>query len=52
MEYSVFDVFFRKCPFQGEFANFAGLGKVIKFIQNYKLTEKEINYCRTILPDD
>ncbi|MCX6744874.1 MAG: nicotinate phosphoribosyltransferase [Candidatus Parcubacteria bacterium] len=47
---AVFDLFFRKCPFQGEFAIFAGLEEVLKFVANYKFTPENIEYLKTIMP--
>jgi len=47
---SVFDLFFRKNPFQGEFTIFAGLEECIKFLQNFHYSEsgqliiQSINY--------
>lgn len=45
---SVFDIFFRKNPFKGEYTIFAGLDECLKFIRNYKFTEDDINYLKTI----
>lgn len=36
---SVFDLFFRSNPFQGEFTIFAGLTECLKFIENFRYTE-------------
>lgn len=36
---SVFDLFFRTNPFQGEFTIFAGLTECLKFIENFRYTE-------------
>ncbi|GAB4848988.1 Nicotinate phosphoribosyltransferase 2 [Ancistrocladus abbreviatus] len=49
-EQAVFDLFFRKNPFGGEYTVFAGLEECIRFIANYKLTEDDICFIRDILP--
>ncbi|KAI9165967.1 hypothetical protein LWI28_023827 [Acer negundo] len=49
-ERSVFDLYFRKNPFGGEYTVFAGLEECIKFIANFKLTEDEISFIRDSLP--
>ncbi|GMH24080.1 hypothetical protein Nepgr_025923 [Nepenthes gracilis] len=49
-ERAVFDLFFRRNPFGGEYTVFAGLEECIRFIANYKLTEKEISFIRDNLP--
>uniref|UniRef100_A0A1I8IIE4 Nicotinate phosphoribosyltransferase n=1 Tax=Macrostomum lignano TaxID=282301 RepID=A0A1I8IIE4_9PLAT len=47
---AVFDLYFRKCPFQGEFALFAGLEECLKFVQRFRYSEQDITYLRTVLP--
>ncbi|XP_043713142.1 nicotinate phosphoribosyltransferase 2-like [Telopea speciosissima] len=50
LERAVFDLFFRKNPFGGEYTVFAGLEECIRFIANFKLTEEEISFLRSSLP--
>ncbi|KAF6151458.1 hypothetical protein GIB67_016270 [Kingdonia uniflora] len=46
----MFDLFFRKNPFGGEYTIFAGLEECIRFIANFKFTEDEISFLRSSLP--
>ncbi|KAM7252029.1 hypothetical protein ACFE04_023912 [Oxalis oulophora] len=49
-ERAVFDLYFRKNPFGGEYTVFAGLQECIKFIANFKLKEDEITFLRQTFP--
>lgn len=46
---AVFDVFFRKNPFQGEFTIFAGLEECLKFMNNFHYSESDILYLQQTL---
>ncbi|XP_057871510.2 nicotinate phosphoribosyltransferase 2 [Cryptomeria japonica] len=50
LETAVFDLFFRKNPFGGEYTVFAGLEECIRLAANFKFKDDEINFLRTILP--
>ncbi|KAG8642636.1 nicotinate phosphoribosyltransferase 2 isoform X3 [Manihot esculenta] len=48
-ERAVFDLYFRKNPFGGEYTIFAGLEECIKFLANFKFTEDEISFvCESL----
>lgn len=49
-ERAVFDLYFRKNPFGGEYTIFAGLEECIRFIANFKFKEEEIAFIRASLP--
>lgn len=50
-EHSVFDLFFRKHPFEGEFTIFAGLEEVIRFVHSYRFKPDDITFLRRKFPD-
>ena len=43
-----FDVFFRKNPFNGGYAISGGLDNIIDYINNFKITEEDIDYLRSL----
>ncbi|CAF0783987.1 unnamed protein product [Brachionus calyciflorus] len=47
---AVFDLFFRRNPFQGEYTIFAGLDDCIKYIQDFKFTHSDIEYLKSTMP--
>ncbi|KAK9163382.1 hypothetical protein Syun_004284 [Stephania yunnanensis] len=49
-ERAVFDLFFRRNPFGGEYTIFAGVEECIRLIANFKLTEEDIFFLRSSLP--
>ncbi|KAD7479399.1 hypothetical protein E3N88_02535 [Mikania micrantha] len=46
---AVFDLYFRRNPFGGEYTVFAGLEECIRFIANFKLSKEEISFVRECL---
>lgn len=49
-EPAVFDLFFRKNPFGGEYTVFAGLEEVLRFISDFKFTESQLKHLQEIMP--
>ncbi|KAJ3700404.1 hypothetical protein LUZ61_004109 [Rhynchospora tenuis] len=50
LDRAVFDLYFRKNPFGGEYTVFAGLEECIHFVANFKLTDDEISFLRSTMP--
>lgn len=48
---SVFDLYFRKNPFDGEFTIFAGLDECLRFLENFRYSDDDIEYLKRTLPD-
>ncbi|XP_028405205.1 nicotinate phosphoribosyltransferase-like [Dendronephthya gigantea] len=48
---ATFDLYFRKNPFHGEFTIFAGLQECLHYIENFKITDEDVAYLRTVFPD-
>lgn len=47
---AVFDLYFRKNPFNGEFTIFAGLEECLKFVEKFRYSCSDIEYIKQILP--
>jgi nicotinate phosphoribosyltransferase len=43
---AVFEVFFRKLPFDNGYAIFAGLERIVEYLQEFRFTETDIDYLR------
>ncbi|KAJ1292807.1 hypothetical protein BS78_01G018500 [Paspalum vaginatum] len=50
LDRAVFDLYFRKNPFGGEFTIFGGLEECIRFIANFKFAEEDIKFLRLVMP--
>jgi len=46
-EKAVFELFFRKNPFKGEYTIFSGLDEVLKFMAHYRFTVDDLEYLKT-----
>ncbi len=49
---AVFEVFFRKNPLENGYVVFAGLERIVEFINNFKFSEDDLTYLRNLNYDD
>jgi nicotinate phosphoribosyltransferase len=49
-EEAVFDLFFRKNPFAGEFAIYAGLEEKLRLFENFRFTDDHVAYLKEQMP--
>nr|XP_056710600.1 nicotinate phosphoribosyltransferase [Euleptes europaea] len=49
-EAAEFELFFRRCPFQGGFAVAAGLAQVLAFLRAFRFAPTDIEYLESVLP--
>lgn len=47
---AIFELFFRKTPFKGEFAIMAGVDEVLKYLAHFRFTADELAYLRKRIP--
>ncbi|KAF4746983.1 Nicotinate phosphoribosyltransferase, partial [Perkinsus olseni] len=50
-EHAVFDVYFRKCPFGGEFTVCAGIDEVVRYVNTFRFTQLHIDYLQSQMPE-
>ena len=49
-DWAIFELFFRKTPFKGEFAIMAGIDEVLKYLAHFRFSEEELIYLRKQIP--
>ncbi|XP_062045418.1 nicotinate phosphoribosyltransferase isoform X2 [Lepus europaeus] len=47
-----FELFFRRCPFGGAFALFAGLRDCVRFLRAFRLRDADVRFLASALPPD
>ena len=50
-EKAVFDLFFRKNPFHGEFAIYAGLEEILRLCEHFHFSEEHVAYLKEQMPE-
>ena len=45
---AVFEIFFRKEPFANGYAVFAGLQRMVEYLENLRFTEEDVAYLRSL----
>jgi nicotinate phosphoribosyltransferase len=50
-EESVFDMYYRKNPFESKFCIFGGLNEIVHYINTFKFREEHINYLKKVMTD-
>ncbi|KAF5907785.1 nicotinate phosphoribosyltransferase isoform X1, partial [Clarias magur] len=48
--HAVFEIFFRDNPFDGGFTLFAGLSDCLQFLRDFRFTDEDVEYLRSVLP--
>lgn len=41
-------MYFRKLPFGNEYANFAGLERIIEYLQTFQFSESDLDYLKDL----
>ena len=49
---AVFNLFYRKAPFGGAYAIFAGLEDALDYLENFRFTDVELQYLATLKGND
>ncbi|KAJ3435878.1 nicotinate phosphoribosyltransferase [Anaeramoeba flamelloides] len=45
-DHATFDLFYRKNPFKGSFAQFAGLNEILRFMSSFKITNDDLDFLK------
>ncbi|KAL7676975.1 hypothetical protein ACOME3_003224 [Neoechinorhynchus agilis] len=48
-DHAIFEIFFRKCPFGGEFCVFAGLEDCLKLLEEFRITNDDAEWLRSVM---